>query len=127
MDESHSIVTVSRVTRSDTLHCRAYCPMLRARGDVAITPAGVWCGHDATDHILDWCEIHADAERLKLLPYDYLRDEYGRLVADLADIQSGETLSAYLLSIGVAKPRPHHMLEVMGAYMSSREPDNDGG
>ena len=66
MDESHSIVTVSRVTRHDTLNCRAYCPMLRARGDVAITLAGVWCGHDATDHILDWCEIHADAERLKL-------------------------------------------------------------
>lgn len=127
MDETHSIVTVSRVTRHDTLQCRVYSPLLRARCDIALTPAGVWCLYHATDHILDWCEIHADAERLKLMPFDFLRDEFGRLVADLADIQSGETLSAYLISIGAAKPRPHHILEVMGAYMSSREPDNASG
>lgn len=127
MEESQPIVTVSRVTRNDTLLCKTYCPLSRSRYEVAVTVAGVWCHHDAMQHIVDWCEIHADAERLRMIPYDYIRDEYGRVVADLADIQSGETLSQYLLSVGAAKARPHHMLEVMGAYMSSREPDNVDG
>ena len=127
MDESHPIVTVSRVTRSDTLMCKAYCQLARSRQEIAVTVAGVWCHHDAMQHIVDWCEIHADAERLKLIPCDYIRDDYGRLVADLADIQTGETLSAYILSVGAGKPRPHHMLEVMGAYMSSMEPNDADG
>lgn len=127
MEDPHPIVNVTRITRHDTLFARVYCPLTRARAEVAVTPAGVWCGHDATDHIVDWCEIHADAERLRLVPYDYFRDEYGRLVADLADPQSGETLTAYLISVGAAKERPHHLLEVMGSYMSSREPDNADG
>jgi hypothetical protein len=127
MDESNPIVTISRVTRSDTLLVKTYCPLSRSRYEMAVTVAGVWCHHDAMQHIVDWCEIHADAERLRLIPYDCIRDEYGRLVADLADIQSGETLSAYILSVGAGKHRPHHMLEVMGAYMSSREPDNADG
>ena len=127
MEESNPIVTVSRVTRCDTLLCKTYCPLSRSRYEIAVSLAGVWCNHDAMPHIVDWCEIHADHERLRLMPYDYIRDEYGRLVADLADIQSGETLSAYLIANDVAKPRPHHMLEVMGAFMSSREPDNVDG
>lgn len=127
MDEQNPIITVSRVTRHDTVMCKVYCPLSRSRSEVAVTVAGVWCFHDAMQHIVDWCEIHADAERLRLLPYDFIRDEYGRLVADIADIQSGETLSAYLLSVNAGKPRPHHMLEVMGSYMSSREPENADG
>jgi hypothetical protein len=127
MDEPNTVVSVTRVTRNDTLFARVYCPLAKARLEVPVTLAGVWCHHDAMQHIVDWCEIHADAERLRLMPHEYIRDEYGRLVADLADIQSGETLSAYLISIGVAKPRPHHLLEVMGAFMASREPDNVDG
>jgi len=127
MEEPKPIVTVTRVTRNDTLMCRAYCPLARSRHEFAVSVAGVWCHHDAMQHIVDWCEIHADHERLRLMPYDYIRDEYGRMVADLSDIQSGETLSAYLLSVGAAKPRPHHMLEVMGSFMSSREPDDANG
>lgn len=127
MEEPHSIVSVTRVTRSDTLQVRAYCPLVRARCEIPVVVAGVWCNSDATNHIVDWCEIHADAGRLKLIPYDYMRDEYGRMVADIADIQSGETLSAYLISVGVAKSRPHHMLEVMGTMIASREPDHDDG
>lgn len=127
MEDTQPIVTVSRVTRNDTLFVRMYCPLSRAKTEIAVTPAGVWCLHNATDHIVDWCEIHADSDRLKLVPCDFFRDEYGRLVADLADPQSGETLTSYLLSLGVAKERPHHLLEVMGTYMSSREPDNADG
>jgi hypothetical protein len=127
MDESNHIVTVTRVTRSDTILVKTYCPLSRSRFELAATLAGVWCHHDAMQHIIDWCEIHADSERLKMIPYDYIRDEYGRLVADFADIQSGETLSAYILSVGAGKARPHHMLEVMGAYMSSMEPNDADG
>lgn len=127
MEEPHSIVSVTRVTRDDTIQVRAFCPLARARCEISVVVAGVWCTADAANHIVDWCEIHADAGRLKLMPFDYMRDEYGRLVADIADIQSGETLSAYLISVGVAKSRPHHMLEVMGLMMASREPDNADG
>jgi hypothetical protein len=127
MEDTHSIVTVTRVTRDDTLQVRAYCPLSRARCEIAVVIAGVWCQADAANHIVDWCEIHADAERLMLVPHDYIRDEYGRMVADLADRQTGETLSSYLLSMGAAKPRPNHVLEVIGNLMASREPDNADG
>jgi hypothetical protein len=82
---------------------------------------------DAKEHIIDWCELHADAERLKLVTYDHMRDEYGRLMGDLADIQSGETLTSYLLSVGVAKSRPHHILEMLGVLLSSSEVEDAGG
>jgi len=127
MDEPHSIVNVIRVTRPDTLLVRAYCPVLRARGEFSIVVAGVWTYDNATSHIVDWCEVHADAGRLRLVAMDYLRDEYGRMVADLADVNSGETLSGYLMSVGAARSRPHHLLETMGSLMASQEPDHAGG
>jgi hypothetical protein len=48
-------------------------------------------------------------------------------MADLADIQTGETLTSYLLSVGVAKSRPHHILEMLGILLSSSEVEDAGG
>ena len=127
MDESQPIAHVLRVIRHDTLQLRAWCPLSQTRVTLYMVPCGVWCMDDAKEHIIDWCELHADADRLKLVTFDHMRDEYGRLMGDLADIQSGETLTSYLLSVGVAKPRPHHILEMLGVLLSSTEVEDAGG
>lgn len=127
MDDPHSIAHVLRVIRYDTLQIRTWCPVSQSRITVYMTPCGVWCLDDAKEHILDWCEVHADAERLGLVTFDYLRDEYGRLMADLSDIQTGETLTSYLIDVGVAKDRPHHIMEMLGVMLSAGEVEDAGG
>jgi hypothetical protein len=127
MEEPNPIAVVTRVLRHDTLQARVWMPLIQSRCTVHITPAGVWCDDTAKDHIVDWVELHADAERIRLVPFDYLRDEYGRLIADLADIQTGECLSEYLINVGAAKPRPHHLMEALHALVDSREVDDVGG
>lgn len=126
MDEPHSIASVLRVVRNDTLQIRTWCPVAQSRLTIYMTPCGVWCHHDAKEHIIDWCEIHSDADRLKLITYDFIRDEYGRLLADLADIQTGETLTSYLVSVGCATERPHHVLEMLGVMLSAGEVEDAG-
>lgn len=123
MDLPESVATVIRVTRNDTIFIRSVCPMLQSKVSLYMTPAGVWCGDNCADAIIDWVECHADAERLKLIPFDWMRDEHGKLIADLADIQSGEQLTDYLVSCGAAKPRPHHMLDAMYSLMGAKEPE----
>lgn len=118
-----SIAQVIRVLRKDTILIRTACPMIQSQVSVYMTPACVWCDEGAEDAIIDWVELHADADRLRLLDYDWLRDEHGKLIADLADLQSGETLTGYLIERGVAKPRPHHMLDVMHTMMQAKEPE----
>lgn len=101
--------------------------MMQARYTTYLTPMGVWCNEDAKNHIVDWCELHADGDRLKLVTYDFMRDEYGRMIADLADIQSGEVLSDYLLQVGAATPRPHHLMEALHSMLDAKEVDDAGG
>ena len=127
MDESQPIAHVLSVVRHDTLQLRTWCPLSQTRVTLYMTPCGIWCLDDAKEHIIDWCELHADADRLKLITYDHMRDEYGRLMGDLADIQSGETLTGYLLGVGAAKPRPHHILQMLGVLLSSSEVNDAGG
>lgn len=126
MEEPHAIAHVLRVVGHDTLQMRTWCPLTQARSTLYATLCGVSCREDAKEHIIDWCEIHADAERLRLVSYDYLRDEYGRLLVDLADINSGETLSAYLISLGAAESRPKHIMDMLGVMLTSREVDDAG-
>lgn len=123
MDIPDSLAIVVRVTRNDTILLRCACPMLQSHVSVYMTPAGVWCGDQCDDAIIDWVECHADADRLRLVARDWLRDEHGKLIADLADPQSGELLTDYLVACGAAKPRPHHMLDVLHQMMHAKEPE----
>lgn len=118
-----SLAQVIRVPRHDTLMIRTHCPLIQAQVTTYMTPAGVWCDDGCEAAIIDWVELHADAGRLRLETYEWLRDEHGKLLADLVDIQSGETLTHYLIEQGVAKARPHHVVDVMYSMMHAREPE----
>lgn len=125
MDEQESVAQVIRVTRPDTLLVRTTCPQLQSRVSMYVVLEGVRPRPEARGHIIDWVEIHADADRLRLVSVDWLRDDYGRLLGDLADIQSGELLTDYLLSVGVAEPYEHHVTDVWESLLRSQEPEND--
>lgn len=118
-----AVAQVIRVLRKDTILIRTVCPLIQSQVSCYMTPACVWCDEGAEDSIIDWVELHADADRLKLLDYEWLRDDYGRLIADLADPQTGETLTAFLLERHVAQERPHHILDVMHQMMMAKEPE----
>lgn len=122
MDDS-STVKVIRVTRPDTILIRGTSALLQAMASTYLLIEGVTCGDKCVDAIIDWVEIHADAERLKLVAYDWVRDEYGRLLGDLADIQTGETLSGYLIEQGLATPNPLHYMDVVYNLLNGKEPE----
>lgn len=123
MEGSEAIATVVRLLRHDTYEVRLYCPALRSRSSIYMTPIGVWCEEECRAHALDWIELHADSDRLRLVTADWLRDEYGRLMADLQDIRTGETLTSYLISVKAAKRRPHHVMDVMYQLADASEVD----
>lgn len=114
---------VIRVTRPDTILIRTYCPQVMASVHVYLVLEGVACKPEAKQEILDWVEVHADAERLRLITWEWFRDSYGRLLGDLADLQSGETLTQWLLDRHVAESRPDHYLEILRTMVASEEPD----
>lgn len=122
MDVS-STVKVIRVTRPDTILIRGTSALLQAMASTYLLIEGVTCGDKCVDAIIDWVEVHADAERLKLVAYDWVRDEYGRLLGDLADIQTGETLSGYLIEQGLATPNPLHYMDVVYNLLNGKEPE----
>jgi hypothetical protein len=124
MEEQSPIAEVIRVLRYDTIQIRVWLPLAQMRAVCYITPAGVWCDCPAKEAIVDWCELHANHDRLFLVTYDNMRDEYGRLIADLADTQSGDRLSSYLVQVGAAKPRPHHLLDAFGTMLQAGEVDD---
>lgn len=118
-----AVAQVIRVLRKDTILIRTVCPLIQSQVSVYMTPACVWCDEGCEDATIDWVELHADAGRLRLHTYDWLRDDHGKLLADLADLQTGECLTDYLVERGVAKPRPHHVLDVMHQMMAAKEPE----
>jgi hypothetical protein len=118
-----TVVQVIRVLRPDTYLIRAACPILQSQVSTYMTPFGVSCQPGCEADVIDWVELHADAERLGLATVEYLRDDHGRLLADLTDLRTGETLTSYLLSRGVAAERPEHVREVMESLMVSKEPE----
>lgn len=121
--EDSSSVRVIRVTRPDTILIRATSALLQSMVSTYMVIEGVTCSPEAVDSIIDWVEIHADADRLHLVAFDWVRDEYGRLLGDLADIQTGETLSAYLIEQGVATANPNHYMDVIYTLFSGKEPE----
>lgn len=117
---------VIRVTRPDTLMVRTHVPQLQAQATVYCVVAGAACESNARESIIDWVELHADFGRLALVT-DWLRDSYGRVLADLADLGTGETLAAYLISQGAAKKWDTHYLDTFRELMEAEEPDDACG
>ena len=117
---------VIRVTRPDTVMVRTHVPHLQASATIHLVLAGVRCNESARQAIIDWVEMHADYGRLRLLPLDWVRDSYGRVLADLCDTQSGEPLTGYLLQQECAEPWDNHYLDVMRDLMTAEEPDDAG-
>ena len=86
--------------------------------------AEVFCDN-AKEHIRDWVEIHEGT--IGFRNFDYLRDEYGRVLGDLYDLDTGDSLTDYLLHAGAAKKRPHHVSEVMDSILYGMEPGDAVG
>jgi hypothetical protein len=97
--------------------------MLQAMTTCYMTVHGCVCEEAAQQAICDWVEVHADHGRLSLTTVSWLRDEYGRVLGDLADLQSGEVLSQYLIDQKAATPRPHHYMETLLSLMQAKEPE----
>jgi hypothetical protein len=114
---------VIRVTRPDTCLIRTYCPAVQSQVHVYLVLEGVECEPEARQEIIDWVEVHADAERLRLVTWEWFRDQYGRVLGDLADLQTGETLTAWLLERKVAEPRPDHYLDILRNLVAGEEPE----
>jgi hypothetical protein len=115
--------TVIRVTRPDTLLIRTFVASVSANVNLHLVLENVKCQPEAKQEIIDWCEMHADWERLKLISPEWVRDTYGRVLGDLADMQSGETLTAYLLERGAAEPWPNHYFDVLTEGLSAGGPE----
>jgi hypothetical protein len=114
---------VIRVTRPNTILIRTYSPPMQASVHVYLVLEGVRCKKTARQEILDWVEIHADAERLGLVTWEWFRDSYGRVLGDLSDPQTGDTLTQWLMDRKVAQPRPDHYLEILRQMVASEEPE----
>ena len=118
-----SVAQVIRLLRPDTYLIRVGCPLIQSQVSTYMTPVGITCKPGCESEVIDWVELHADFDRLGLATVEYLRDDYGRLLADLTDLRTGETLTAYLLARGAATDRPEHVREVMESFMVAKEPE----
>ena len=127
MELPSAVASVTRVTRPDTLLIRTQCPQLQSMVSLYMVLVGIrpgpWLPEDVIQAIVDWIEVHADAERLHLVYLDWVRDDYGRFLGDLADIQTGERLTDYLISIGAATKYEHHYTDVVERMLRSQEPE----
>lgn len=123
MDGTQALAKVIRVTMPDTIVVRTPVKELQSYATIHVVLFGVVCSEEAKQEIVDWVELHADAGRLSLAPVEWLRDPYGRLVADLLDMQTGESLCDWLVERGVATRNPNHFAEILGAGIESAEPE----
>jgi len=123
MDCPITVAKVIRVTRGDTVLVRCATPQLASMVAIYLRLCGVRCKKKAMQDIIDWVELHADADRLHLVAFDWVRDQYGRLLGDLADISTGERLTDYLIEQGVAVEDPYHYSDVIQIMMNAPEPE----
>jgi endonuclease YncB( thermonuclease family) len=123
MDCPITVAKVIRVTRGDTILVRCAAPQLASMVAIYLRLCGVRCKKRAREDIIDWVEMHAAYERLHLIAFDWVRDQYGRLLGDLGDIHTGERLTDYLVEMGSAEDDPDHYRDVIEAMMQSPEPD----
>ena len=84
---------VVRVTRPDTIMIRSSVPQLQSMITHYLVLEGVNCNDEAKAAIVDWCEVHQEGGRFRLLNADWFRDSFGRLLGDLQDLSTGETLT----------------------------------
>lgn len=114
MDQPESLATFVRAARPDTALIRVYVPHIQSMVTTPLLLEGVECLPEAKAEIDDWCEAHADADRLRLIANrDFFRDSYGRLLGDLADPVTGEVLTDHLIDMRLATARPNHYLELI--------------
>lgn len=118
---------VRRVTRPDTVIVRAWLPMVQALAEIPLLLEGVKCKPEAQQMICDWVEIHQNFGHLKLLSLDFFRDTYGRMLGDLADIDSGETLTGWLIEQGAAEDYPAHYMDLLTDRLTAEEPHDCNG
>ncbi|NBT75742.1 MAG: hypothetical protein EBT15_07205 [Betaproteobacteria bacterium] len=114
---------VVRVTRPDTLMIRSVVPQVQSMLTQYMVLEGVECKPETKQAIVDWCEVHQEGGRFRLLTTDWFRDSYGRLLGDLQDISSGETLTGYLLENHLADERPYHYADLLEDMLRSVEPE----
>lgn len=109
-----AVVTPVRVMRRDTVLIRMFVPQIQSYVATPLLLEGVACAPEAIEDIEDWLELHADADRLKLIANnDFFRDSYGRLLGDLADLKTGEVLTDYLIDVGSADAKPNHYADLV--------------
>lgn len=116
---------VIRVTRPDTIMVRITVPQTQSQSTAYVVVAGVTCDDAAKQTIVDWVETHADFGRLNLIT-DWFRDSYGRVLADLSDTQTGETLSSYIVGQGAGQKYDTHYVDVFRELLGAGEPDDIG-
>jgi hypothetical protein len=119
--EPHTCAVI-RVTRSDTMLIRTFLPQVQASVNTTMVLCGVRPTTDTRQAIIDWVEVHADFERLRLLTPDWTRDSYGRLLADLGDLHSGELLTDYLRESKACEDYPQHYFDTLTDMMTAPEP-----
>lgn len=124
MDDEESVAYVLRVTRPDTIQVRSPDCRLGCMATLYLRLEGVECRDNAQETIIDWVELHADYGRLRLHTGRWLRDVYGRVLGDLADLSTGELLTDHLVSLGVATQYPNHYMDTLTELMHCREPDD---
>jgi hypothetical protein len=125
MEESNSLACeVIRVTRPNTLLIRTLVAPIQSYATTYAVLAGVRCRPQAVREIIDWLEIHADFGRFELMVFDWMRDSYGRLLANICDRRTGDTLTAYLLQREAAIERGNHLESVMADLLNAQEPEN---
>jgi len=75
--------------------------------------------------MLDWIELHADNGKLLLDSQEWWRDSYGRLLTDLLDMQTKESMCDYLVDKGFCKYNPNHVYDCLSVLLNSQEPSDE--
>ena len=124
--EEPLIARVIRVTRPETLLIRTVIPHIQAQ----VSLYGVLMGTrhhtpECQQAIVDWVEVHADAQRLQLVHCDWIRDSHGRLLIDLLDLQSRESLVGYLIDNHFCEEDGGHIINCIQEMISSKEPEDE--
>jgi len=124
MEYPESLAVFVRAARQDTVLIRVFVPHIQSMVTTPLLLEGVDCEPEAKAEINDWCEQHANADRLKLVAgRDWFRDSYGRLLGDLADPDTGELLTDHLIDIGLATAKPNHYAELVREMLTTEGPE----
>lgn len=117
---------VVRVTRPDTFLLRTFVPSVLQKLCIYATPlATINHTKECQQAMLDWIELHADNGKLLLDSQEWWRDSYGRLLTDLLDMQTKESMCDYLVDKGFCKYNPNHVYDCLSVLLNSQEPSDE--